>query len=86
MVFCNFTMASSHNGRKDLVLLNFLGLRMSQSHAECYASGWCDEGESAQICAWPLRPLWTGNGMSMECSYDQKSIGTFNFFFFGTFS
>jgi tannase len=35
-----------------------------------------DKGESAQICAWPLRPLWTGNGSSMECVYDQKSIDT----------
>lgn len=32
------------------------------------------EGESAQICGWPLRPLWSGNGTSMECVYDQTSI------------
>ncbi|KAG4439177.1 hypothetical protein IFR05_005330 [Cadophora sp. M221] len=29
-------------------------------------------GSNAQICAWPLRPLW-GNG-TMGCEYDQSSI------------
>lgn len=30
------------------------------------------KGENAQICGWPLRPLWR-NG-AMECVYDQASI------------
>jgi tannase len=33
-------------------------------------------GENQQICAWPLRPLWTNNGTAMECQYDQASIDT----------
>ena len=36
-------------------------------------------GEAAEpICAWPLRPLWSGNGTSssMECVYDQTSLDT----------
>lgn len=32
------------------------------------------EGTNEQICVWPLRPLWVGNGTKMECVYDQKSI------------
>jgi len=31
-------------------------------------------GQNQQICAWPLRPLFTGNGTSLECVYDQQSI------------
>ncbi|KAI9694812.1 MAG: hypothetical protein M1822_000428 [Bathelium mastoideum] len=34
------------------------------------------EGEKQQICAWPLRPLWTNNGTAMQCEYDQASIDT----------
>lgn len=34
------------------------------------------EGESQQICAWPLRPYWTGNTSDPDCVYDQKSIDT----------
>lgn len=33
-------------------------------------------GENQQICAWPLRPLWTNNGTSMECVYNQESLDT----------
>jgi len=32
------------------------------------------EGQSAQICSWPLRPMWINNGTTMECQYDQASI------------
>ena len=38
-------------------------------------------GESAQICAWPLRPLWVDGGNTMECVYDQKSIDTWMYNF-----
>ncbi len=34
------------------------------------------KGQSEQLCAWPLRPYWTGNGTTMECEYDQASIDT----------
>ncbi|GLA42204.1 hypothetical protein AnigIFM63309_010532 [Aspergillus niger] len=34
------------------------------------------EGETQEICAWPLRPMWYDNGTSMECEYDQKSLKT----------
>ncbi|KAF4625137.1 hypothetical protein G7Y89_g13031 [Cudoniella acicularis] len=33
-------------------------------------------GTKQQICAWPLRPMWTNNGTIMECQYDQASINT----------
>lgn len=33
-------------------------------------------GENQQICAWPQRPLWTGNTTNPECVYDQASIDT----------
>ncbi|OCL14091.1 feruloyl esteras-like protein B precursor [Glonium stellatum] len=38
-------------------------------------------GENRQICGWPLRPLWTGNGTTMECVYDQPSIDTWHYNF-----
>lgn len=31
-------------------------------------------GDNQQMCAWPLRPLWTNNGTKMDCVYDQPSI------------
>lgn len=34
------------------------------------------KGENRQICGWPLRPLWSGNGTAMECVYDQASINS----------
>lgn len=39
------------------------------------------EGDNAQICAWPLRPLWSGNGTTFECQYDQTSINTWMYDF-----
>ncbi|CDZ97452.1 Tannase/feruloyl esterase [Phaffia rhodozyma] len=33
-------------------------------------------GQNAQICQWPLRPMWSNNGTSMECEYDQRSLDT----------
>ncbi|KAJ9665464.1 hypothetical protein H2201_004346 [Coniosporium apollinis] len=38
-------------------------------------------GDNAQICAWPLRPLWTNNGTDMECVYDQASINSWMYNF-----
>lgn len=32
------------------------------------------KGQSAQICSWPLRPMWSNNGTTMTCEYDQASI------------
>ncbi|KAI9925795.1 hypothetical protein ASPWEDRAFT_29608 [Aspergillus wentii DTO 134E9] len=40
-----------------------------------------NKGANAQICAWPLRPLWSNNGTSLECVYDQKSIDTWQYTF-----
>lgn len=37
-------------------------------------------GANAQICAWPLRPLWTDTG-KMECVYDQTSLETWMYDF-----
>ncbi|RAK97936.1 tannase [Aspergillus ibericus CBS 121593] len=34
------------------------------------------EGETQEICAWPLRPMWYNNGTRMECEYDQTSLNT----------
>ena len=33
------------------------------------------------ICRWPLRPLWSGNGTSFSCVYDQESIDTWTYEF-----
>jgi tannase len=35
-----------------------------------------DDGQSAQVCAWPLRRYWTNNWTIIECQYDQTSINT----------
>ncbi|RAH40124.1 tannase and feruloyl esterase [Aspergillus brunneoviolaceus CBS 621.78] len=35
-----------------------------------------NEGEHQQICAWPLRPLWSNNGTTMNCVFDQASYDT----------
>ncbi|CAK96757.1 hypothetical protein CBS63078_576 [Aspergillus niger] len=40
-----------------------------------------EKGSNAQICAWPLRPLWKNNGTVMECVYDQASIDTWQYDF-----
>lgn len=37
------------------------------------------EGENRQICAWPLRPLWSGANSTMSCVYDQRSIDSWNY-------
>jgi len=37
------------------------------------------ENKKAQICAWPLRPLWSGTGTAMECVYDQASLDTWHY-------
>lgn len=36
-------------------------------------------GQTQQICAWPLRPLWANNGTTMECVYDQASIDSWDY-------
>lgn len=36
-------------------------------------------GQNQQICAYPLRPLWTNNGTTLECVYDQASIDSFDY-------
>ncbi|MCJ1445285.1 MAG: hypothetical protein MMC23_005790 [Stictis urceolatum] len=42
------------------------------------------KGQEASICAWPLRPFWTGAGNgTMECVYDQTSIDNWNYDFDG---
>ncbi|KAI2932536.1 hypothetical protein CBS63078_1306 [Aspergillus niger] len=35
-----------------------------------------NEGEHQQICGWPLRPLWSNNGTTMDCVFDQASYDT----------
>lgn len=42
-----------------------------------------NKGQKGQICAWPLRPLWTGNGTTEQCVYDQASINTWLYDFDG---
>lgn len=36
-------------------------------------------GQTQQICAWPLRPLWVNNGTTMDCVYDQESINSWQY-------
>lgn len=38
-------------------------------------------GEIDAICRWPLRPLWSENGTSFNCVYDQESIDTWTYDF-----
>ncbi|THV46940.1 hypothetical protein BGAL_0347g00020 [Botrytis galanthina] len=39
------------------------------------------KGKNAQICAWPLRPLWINNGTTQDCVFDQASYDTWNYTF-----
>ncbi|KAI3023166.1 Ankyrin repeats (3 copies) family protein [Aspergillus niger] len=39
------------------------------------------EGQNAQLCSWPLRPLWTENGTKFNCVYDQASVDTWDYNF-----
>lgn len=34
-----------------------------------------------ELCKWPLRPLWAGNGTSFDCVYDQPSIDSWTYEF-----
>lgn len=36
--------------------------------------GGTNKGQEQDLCAWPLRPLWTGNGTVMNCEFDQTSV------------
>lgn len=38
-----------------------------------------NKGQNQQICAWPLRPVWTDNATNPECLYDQKSVNYWNY-------
>ncbi|CZR67599.1 related to tannase precursor [Phialocephala subalpina] len=38
-------------------------------------------GNIDTICRYPLRPLWSGNGTSFDCVYDQASIDSWNYTF-----
>ncbi|KAF2967083.1 hypothetical protein GQX73_g6477 [Xylaria multiplex] len=33
------------------------------------------------ICRWPLRPLWSGNGTSFDCVFDQESVDSWAYTF-----
>ncbi|KAF5878767.1 putative tannase subunit protein [Botrytis fragariae] len=39
------------------------------------------KGDNAQICAWPLRPLWINNGTTQDCVFDQASYDTWTYTF-----
>lgn len=40
-----------------------------------YTAGTTFDGQTAEICAWPLRPMFSGNSSTVpECVYDQASI------------
>jgi tannase len=38
-------------------------------------------GANAQLCAWPKRPLWTNNGTTQVCVFDELSYQTWNYTF-----
>ncbi|KIX98789.1 uncharacterized protein Z520_05250 [Fonsecaea multimorphosa CBS 102226] len=40
-----------------------------------------NKGQNQQICAWPLRPVWSSsaNATSPQCRYDQKSVDYWNY-------
>ncbi|KAI3333585.1 tannase and feruloyl esterase [Ustulina deusta] len=33
----------------------------------------------SSICRWPLRPLWSGNGTSLDCVFDQESADSWSY-------
>ncbi|KAI1420411.1 tannase and feruloyl esterase [Xylaria sp. FL1777] len=33
----------------------------------------------SSLCRWPLRPLWSGNGTSLDCVFDQKSTDSWTY-------
>jgi tannase len=35
-----------------------------------------EKGAKAEICAWPLRPVWRGGEAEMECVFEQESFDT----------
>ncbi|RYC56066.1 hypothetical protein CHU98_g10142 [Xylaria longipes] len=35
----------------------------------------------SSVCRWPSRPLWSGNGSSSECVFDQKSVDSWMYTF-----
>lgn len=39
------------------------------------------KSENQQLCAWPLRPLWSKNGTVQNCVYDKSSIDTWKYNF-----
>ncbi|TEY54697.1 hypothetical protein BOTCAL_0239g00190 [Botryotinia calthae] len=39
------------------------------------------KGDNAQICAWPLRPLWINNGTTQDCVFDQPSYDSWTYTF-----
>jgi hypothetical protein len=44
-----------------------------------------NEGQTHQLCEWPLRPYWSGNSTTdFECVYDQASLDTW-FYEFDSF-
>lgn len=38
-------------------------------------------GTAAALCAWPLRPMWSGNGTEAECVVDDKAVATWQYEF-----
>jgi tannase len=38
-----------------------------------------NKGQNQQICMFPLRPLYTGNGTEQQCVYDKESIDTWHY-------
>lgn len=40
-----------------------------------------NKGQAAQLCTWPLRPLWSNNGTSFACVYDAASLKTWKYTF-----
>ncbi len=38
-----------------------------------------NKGLDQQICQWPLRPVYGGDGMVLECVYDQESVDSWGY-------
>ncbi|KAH8668918.1 Tannase/feruloyl esterase [Xylariales sp. PMI_506] len=38
-------------------------------------------GDISSLCKWPLRPMWSDNGATMDCVYDQTSLDTWMYDF-----
>ncbi|GAM36619.1 hypothetical protein TCE0_018r05839 [Talaromyces pinophilus] len=58
------------------VLINWVENNSTPTTLNATVLSGSNEGQRWDLCAWPLRPLWSDNGSSFDCIFDQESINT----------